>query len=129
MTLKLHDTTIPKQGFLIYDNDKWSCRPGRKKDSEKKITSSPSMTSSTLLLISLIPHNYRKDGYISTRFKICKKYTPPLPKLSVVSSSPTPPTQPTSRTLPLDIIFKETQWNPQIMSLPLIYPQQSRRNH
>ena len=30
VTLKLHDTPIPKQGFLIYDDDKRSFRPGRK---------------------------------------------------------------------------------------------------
>ena len=36
-TLRLHDMPIQKQLFLIYDNDKWSCRPGRKKDSEKKL--------------------------------------------------------------------------------------------
>ena len=35
VTLKLHGMPIPKQGFLIYDDDKWSFSPGRKKKSEK----------------------------------------------------------------------------------------------
>ena len=30
VTLKLHDIPIPKQGFLICDDDKWSFRPGQK---------------------------------------------------------------------------------------------------
>ena len=30
VTLKPHDMPIPKQGFLIYDDDKWSFRQGRK---------------------------------------------------------------------------------------------------
>ena len=44
VTLKLHDIPRPKQVFLIYDDDKWSFHPGQKKN-QKKIPSSPSMTS------------------------------------------------------------------------------------
>ena len=34
-TLKIHDMPIPKQGFLIYDDDKWSFRPGQKTSQKK----------------------------------------------------------------------------------------------
>ena len=60
-----------------------SARAG-KTTQKTKILSSPSMTSSTSLPISLSPNNYCKDGYPSTRFTSCKKYIPPLPKLYVV---------------------------------------------
>ena len=40
VTLKLHGMPIPKQGFLIYDDDKWSFRSGRKKKAEKKLSPS-----------------------------------------------------------------------------------------
>ena len=36
VTLKLHDMPRPKQGFLIYDDDKRLFRTGRKNNSEKK---------------------------------------------------------------------------------------------
>ena len=68
VTLKLHYMPIPKQGFLIHDDDKWSFCPGRRKKTRKKIPSSPSMTSSTSLPISLSPNNYCKGGSPSTRF-------------------------------------------------------------
>ena len=35
VTLKLHYMPIPKHGFLIHDDDKWSFHPGRKNRSEK----------------------------------------------------------------------------------------------
>ena len=50
VTLKLHGMPIPKQVFLIYDDDKWSFRPVQNNKSEEKL-SSPSMNSSTLLPI------------------------------------------------------------------------------
>ena len=34
--MKLHDMPSPKQVFLIYDDDKWLFRPGRKDNSENK---------------------------------------------------------------------------------------------
>ena len=36
VTLKLHDMLSPKQGYLIYDDDKWSFRLVRKNKSENK---------------------------------------------------------------------------------------------
>ena len=87
------------------------------------------MTSSTSLLISSSPNNYRKDGYPSTRLTSYKKSTLPLPKCSFVSSSPTPPTHLTSRTLPSDIFFRKTHWHPQSIYLPFVSTQQSRQNH
>ena len=91
--------------------------------------SSPSMTSSTSLPISSSPKNYCKVGYPSTLFTSYKNSTPPLPKFSVESSLPTPPTQPTPKTLPSDIFFMNTHWHPQSISLPLIPTLQPRKNH
>ena len=38
VTLELQDTPSPKQGFLIWDDDKWSFRLGRKNNLEKNPT-------------------------------------------------------------------------------------------
>ena len=59
VTLKLHDMPSFKQGFLIYDDYKWSFRPVPKIN-QKKIPSSPSTTSSTSLPISSSSNNYCK---------------------------------------------------------------------
>ena len=108
VTLKLHDTPIPKQGFLIYDDDKRSFRPGRKKNRKQKYPPSPSMTSSKSLPISYSPNNYSKGGSPSTIFMSYKNSTPPLPNLSVKSSLANLTTQPTSRNFPSDIFFRQT---------------------
>ena len=93
--------------MMINGHSAWAAKTNQK----TKIPSSPPMTSSTPLPISSSPNNYWNDGSQSTRCTSCKKYTPPLTKSSVISSSPNPPTQPTSWTLQSDIFFKKIHWH------------------
>ena len=129
VTLKLHDMPNPNKDFSSMMMINGRSTQAKKNNQENK---TPLLPLNHFINIDPISYNTNNNCNVrstSTRFTSYNESTPPLPKLSVGSSLPTPPTQPTSRNLPSDIFFRKTHWNLQIISLTLIYPLQPCQNH